>query len=257
MHRARPGTDRDSARDGKRMVPDDHGGSRPAPGANCRRGRLSSRGDSCTATTWSNVRRVLGASAGGSLGRPGRSGAPRCAAPPGRQREVVALGRGSALAITTATYGRKQRSRDQHPPQPARADQRRPPTKQTVRMRHRDARSGAAAPAMSSSRLAAAVVIRTASRSPCWSRAMPPLVRRYDRIPRPLRPSPRRHREAPMSNRTYRVTEIVGTSPDGIDQAIRNGIERAARPCATSTGSRSPRCAARSRTAPSSTSRSA
>ncbi|MCL2541469.1 MAG: dodecin family protein [Nocardioidaceae bacterium] len=29
-----------------------------------------------------------------------------------------------------------------------------------------------------------------------------------------------------MSNRTYRVTEIVGTSPDGIDQAVRNGIER-------------------------------
>ncbi|QWC84998.1 dodecin family protein [Nocardioidaceae bacterium] len=31
-----------------------------------------------------------------------------------------------------------------------------------------------------------------------------------------------------MSSRTYRVTEIVGTSPDGIDQAIRNGVERAA-----------------------------
>ncbi len=31
-----------------------------------------------------------------------------------------------------------------------------------------------------------------------------------------------------MSNRTYRVTEIVGTSPDGVDQAIKNGIERAA-----------------------------
>ena len=31
-----------------------------------------------------------------------------------------------------------------------------------------------------------------------------------------------------MSNRTYRVTEIVGTSPDGIDQALRNGISRAA-----------------------------
>jgi dodecin len=31
-----------------------------------------------------------------------------------------------------------------------------------------------------------------------------------------------------MSNRTYRVTEIVGTSPDGIDQAVRNGISRAA-----------------------------
>ena len=32
-----------------------------------------------------------------------------------------------------------------------------------------------------------------------------------------------------MSDRTYRVTEIVGTSPDGVDQAIRNGIERAGR----------------------------
>jgi flavin-binding protein dodecin len=30
-----------------------------------------------------------------------------------------------------------------------------------------------------------------------------------------------------MSSRTYRVTEIVGTSPEGIDQAIRNGISRA------------------------------
>ncbi|MER7956788.1 dodecin [Streptomyces sp. NPDC057271] len=30
-----------------------------------------------------------------------------------------------------------------------------------------------------------------------------------------------------MSNHTYRVTEIVGTSPDGVDQAIRNGIQRA------------------------------
>ena len=30
-----------------------------------------------------------------------------------------------------------------------------------------------------------------------------------------------------MSNRTYRVTEIVGTSPDGIDAAIRNAVERA------------------------------
>ncbi|WP_304454425.1 dodecin [Nocardiopsis sp. YSL2] len=31
-----------------------------------------------------------------------------------------------------------------------------------------------------------------------------------------------------MSHHTYRVTEIVGTSPQGIDQAIRNGIDRAA-----------------------------
>ena len=26
---------------------------------------------------------------------------------------------------------------------------------------------------------------------------------------------------------TYKITEIVGTSPDGVDQAIRNGLERA------------------------------
>ncbi|MEV6636789.1 dodecin [Actinoplanes sp. NPDC051470] len=30
-----------------------------------------------------------------------------------------------------------------------------------------------------------------------------------------------------MSDHTYRVTEIVGSSPDGIDQAVRNGITRA------------------------------
>ncbi len=30
-----------------------------------------------------------------------------------------------------------------------------------------------------------------------------------------------------MSSRTYRVTEIVGTSPEGVDQAIKNGIARA------------------------------
>ncbi|HKA69235.1 MAG TPA: dodecin [Actinomycetes bacterium] len=31
-----------------------------------------------------------------------------------------------------------------------------------------------------------------------------------------------------MANRTYRVTEIVGTSPEGVDAAIRNGLHRAA-----------------------------
>ena len=31
-----------------------------------------------------------------------------------------------------------------------------------------------------------------------------------------------------MSNRTYRVTEIVGTSDEGVDAAITNGIARAA-----------------------------
>ncbi|WP_110205594.1 dodecin [Nocardioides daejeonensis] len=30
-----------------------------------------------------------------------------------------------------------------------------------------------------------------------------------------------------MSNRTYRLTEIVGTSPESMEQAVRNGIERA------------------------------
>ncbi|MFI8089850.1 dodecin [Streptomyces sp. NPDC086080] len=30
-----------------------------------------------------------------------------------------------------------------------------------------------------------------------------------------------------MSEHTYRVTEIVGTSPEGVDAAVRNGIERA------------------------------
>jgi dodecin len=32
-----------------------------------------------------------------------------------------------------------------------------------------------------------------------------------------------------MSERTYRVTEIVGTSPEGVDAAIRNGVARAVR----------------------------
>ncbi|MBE2997734.1 dodecin domain-containing protein [Nocardiopsis sp. HNM0947] len=30
-----------------------------------------------------------------------------------------------------------------------------------------------------------------------------------------------------MSDHTYRVTEIVGTSQEGVDQAIRNGVGRA------------------------------
>jgi flavin-binding protein dodecin len=31
-----------------------------------------------------------------------------------------------------------------------------------------------------------------------------------------------------MANHVYSISEVVGTSPDGIDQAVRNGIERAA-----------------------------
>ena len=30
-----------------------------------------------------------------------------------------------------------------------------------------------------------------------------------------------------MTDRTYRVTEIVGTSPESVEAAIRNGIRRA------------------------------
>ncbi len=32
-----------------------------------------------------------------------------------------------------------------------------------------------------------------------------------------------------MTNRTYRLTEIVGTSPNGIEEAIDNGLERASK----------------------------
>ena len=32
-----------------------------------------------------------------------------------------------------------------------------------------------------------------------------------------------------MSDRTYRLTEIVGTSPESIEQAIDNGLSRASK----------------------------
>jgi flavin-binding protein dodecin len=32
-----------------------------------------------------------------------------------------------------------------------------------------------------------------------------------------------------MANRTYSLTEIVGTSPESVEAAIRNGLERAAK----------------------------
>jgi dodecin len=34
--------------------------------------------------------------------------------------------------------------------------------------------------------------------------------------------------DSSMTDRTYRVTEIVGTSPEGIEQAIRGALHRAA-----------------------------
>jgi flavin-binding protein dodecin len=30
-----------------------------------------------------------------------------------------------------------------------------------------------------------------------------------------------------VADHTYRVTEIVGTSPEGVEQAVRNGVRRA------------------------------
>jgi flavin-binding protein dodecin len=35
--------------------------------------------------------------------------------------------------------------------------------------------------------------------------------------------------EYPVSHRTYRVTEVVGTSPSGVDDAIQNAVRRASR----------------------------
>ena len=59
------------------------------------------------------------------------------------------------------------------------------------------------------------------------SRSMPPAYAAHvaARGPAPPR-DPGRH-DGRMSNRTYRVTEVVGTSPDGITEAVQNGISRA------------------------------
>ncbi|HTW20549.1 MAG TPA: dodecin [Mycobacteriales bacterium] len=32
-----------------------------------------------------------------------------------------------------------------------------------------------------------------------------------------------------MADQTYGISEVVGTSPDGVDRAIRNGIAKASR----------------------------
>lgn len=32
-----------------------------------------------------------------------------------------------------------------------------------------------------------------------------------------------------MGNHTYRITEVVGTSPASVDEAMRNGLERASK----------------------------
>ena len=42
-----------------------------------------------------------------------------------------------------------------------------------------------------------------------------------------MRSWPSSKEDVEMTDRTYRVTEIVGTSGESVDQAIRNGIRRA------------------------------
>ena len=36
-----------------------------------------------------------------------------------------------------------------------------------------------------------------------------------------------------MADSVYRVTEVIGTSPESWDAAARNAVERRPRPCAT------------------------
>jgi len=58
-----------------------------------------------------------------------------------------------------------------------------------------------------------------------------------------------------MSNHTYRVIEITGTSPDAIDAATAPVWHERRRPHADSTGSKCNRFVATSRTEPSHTSK--
>ena len=59
-----------------------------------------------------------------------------------------------------------------------------------------------------------------------------------------------------MNGHVYGLSEIVGTSTEGVDDAIRVGVQRASYVRAALTGSKSPRFAGTSRTVRSSTSRS-
>lgn len=52
-----------------------------------------------------------------------------------------------------------------------------------------------------------------------------------------------------MSNHVYKQIELVGSSTKSTDDAIKQAIERASKPCAIWTGSRSQKCVATSRTA--------
>jgi flavin-binding protein dodecin len=56
----------------------------------------------------------------------------------------------------------------------------------------------------------------------------PPTVGQNRAISAAGPPSSGHVEEENTMNRTYRVTEIVGTSNEGVDEAVRNGIGRAA-----------------------------
>ena len=210
-------------------VPDGHGGSRPAP-QRTQTGETEARVvQSCTTL---RVECTVSGSRSGAADRSARSSRPsRCAA--SRRRVGPDRGAGPALAITTATYGRKTAPRRGRPPQPARpattapdeADRADAHRDQVARLPRRDVVAAAGR---------ATVVIRTASRLRCRSRGShASTVRRV--VAATPRPRPVDLTEvAAMTNRTYRVTEIVGTSPDGIDaghpQRHRAGQQDAAPP---------------------------
>jgi flavin-binding protein dodecin len=44
-----------------------------------------------------------------------------------------------------------------------------------------------------------------------------------------MQPEPAGEGNQAVSHRTYRVTEVVGTSPTGVDDAIQNAVRRASR----------------------------
>lgn len=56
---------------------------------------------------------------------------------------------------------------------------------------------------------------------------MPPLGEAHSHNERNSYPKAESAKGNFMSEHTYRVTEIVGSSPDGVDQAIRNAVKRA------------------------------
>ena len=113
------------------VVPDNHGGSCPAPHATTDGGCSAVASDSCMSIAEVQLGRRPGRVCGRSSCPDLSSGRP---APSSSSAKPSSL-RSPALAMTTATYGRTQRAGDQDPAQrmPA-SDATIAPTKQTVRM---------------------------------------------------------------------------------------------------------------------------